>query len=180
MCADWKALFRWPFSGAKFILQCWFIHANSVFTDDHGLDTADGAFLIFTLNILLAQFGAADISSSGAAIGAVAAGPLTAVLVVAGAGSGHLRRPQVPHHLRNRRDDGGAGHRSPSTVWWCRPVLASMLVATLLRRVITVTAWSVALFLLHLPVSICRTFPGGACLATLTLVVTTAAQVVVI
>ncbi|WP_191964688.1 ABC transporter permease, partial [Mycobacterium tuberculosis] len=44
--------------------------------------------LIFTLNILLAQFGAADISGSGAALGAVTQlGPLTTVLVIAGAGA---------------------------------------------------------------------------------------------
>src|SRR6185295_10381263 len=44
--------------------------------------------IIFTLNILLAEFGAADISGAGAALGAVTQlGPLVTVLVVAGAGS---------------------------------------------------------------------------------------------
>ena len=44
--------------------------------------------LIFTLNILLAEFGAADVSGAGAAMGAVTQlGPLVTVLVVAGAGS---------------------------------------------------------------------------------------------
>jgi phospholipid/cholesterol/gamma-HCH transport system permease protein len=44
--------------------------------------------IIFTLNVLLAEFGAADISGAGAALGAVTQlGPLVTVLVVAGAGS---------------------------------------------------------------------------------------------
>ena len=44
--------------------------------------------IIFTLNILLAEFGAADVSGAGAALGAVTQlGPLVTVLVVAGAGS---------------------------------------------------------------------------------------------
>ncbi|AFE11902.1 hypothetical protein MRGA423_03670 [Mycobacterium tuberculosis RGTB423] len=44
--------------------------------------------IIFTLNILLAEFGAADISGAGAALGAVTQlGPLTTVLVIAGAGA---------------------------------------------------------------------------------------------
>jgi phospholipid/cholesterol/gamma-HCH transport system permease protein len=44
--------------------------------------------IIFTLNMLLTEFGAADISGAGAALGAVTQlGPLVTVLVVAGAGS---------------------------------------------------------------------------------------------
>jgi hypothetical protein len=44
--------------------------------------------LIFTINILLTEFGAADVSGATAAIGAVTQlGPIVTVLVVAGAGS---------------------------------------------------------------------------------------------
>lgn len=82
-----KALFRWPFQWREFILQCWFIMRVG-FLPTIMVSIPLTVLLIFTLNILLAQFGAADISGSGAAIGAVTQlGPLTTVLVVAGAGS---------------------------------------------------------------------------------------------
>jgi ABC-type transporter Mla maintaining outer membrane lipid asymmetry permease subunit MlaE len=65
--------------------------------------------LIFTLNILLAEFGAADISGSGAAIGAVTQlGPLVTVLVVAVPG----RRPSAPTSAR-------APSARRSTRWRC-------------------------------------------------------------
>ncbi|HXO55168.1 MAG TPA: ABC transporter permease, partial [Mycobacterium sp.] len=88
MCAlTGKALFRTPFQWREFILQCWFIMRVSL------LPTAAVAIpltvlVVFTLNTLLASFGAADISGAGAALGTVTQmGPLTTVLVVAGAGS---------------------------------------------------------------------------------------------
>lgn len=72
-----KALFRWPFQWREFILQCWFIMRVG-FLPTIVVSIPLTVLLIFTLNILLAQFGAADISGSGAAIGAVTQlGPLT-------------------------------------------------------------------------------------------------------
>src|SRR5580693_2927558 len=82
-----KALFRRPFQWREMIEQGWFITSVSL------LPTLAVAIpltvlIIFTLNILLAEFGAADISGAGAALGAVTQlGPLTTVLVIAGAGS---------------------------------------------------------------------------------------------
>ena len=82
-----KALFRWPFQWREFILQCWFI-MRVAFLPTIMVSIPLTVLLIFTLNVLLAQFGAADLSGAGAAIGAVTQlGPLTTVLVVAGAGS---------------------------------------------------------------------------------------------
>jgi phospholipid/cholesterol/gamma-HCH transport system permease protein len=71
----------------ELILQCWFLLSVTM------LPTILAAIpltvlLTFTLNVLLGEFGAADISGAGAALGAVTQlGPLTTVLVVAGAGS---------------------------------------------------------------------------------------------
>src|SRR5689334_8998585 len=82
-----KALFRRPFQWREFILQCWFI-MRVAFLPTVFVSIPLTVLLIFTLNVLLAQFGAADLSGAGAAIGAVTQlGPLTTVLVVAGAGS---------------------------------------------------------------------------------------------
>ncbi|MDI3313120.1 MAG: ABC transporter permease [Mycobacterium sp.] len=88
MCAlTGKALFRWPLEWRELVEQCWFLLSVTL------LPTIMASIpltvlLTFTLNVLLAEFGAADISGAGAAIGAVTQlGPLTTVLVIAGAGS---------------------------------------------------------------------------------------------
>ncbi|WP_375486371.1 MlaE family ABC transporter permease [uncultured Mycobacterium sp.] len=82
-----KALFHWPPQGREFILQCWFIMRVGILPTI-AVSIPLTVLLTFTLNVLLAQAGAADISGAGAAIGAVTQlGPLTTVLVVAGAGS---------------------------------------------------------------------------------------------
>ena len=65
-----KALFRWPFQWREFILQCWFI-MKVAFLPTIMVSIPLTVLLIFTLNVLLAQFGAADLSGAGAAIGAV-------------------------------------------------------------------------------------------------------------
>ena len=82
-----KALFRRPFQWREFILQGWFLMQGGV-PAHLAVSIPLTVLLIFTLNILLAEFGAADISGAGAALGAVTQlGPLVTVLVVAGAGS---------------------------------------------------------------------------------------------
>ena len=82
-----KALFRRPFQWREFILQGWFL-MRVAFLPTIAVAIPLTVLIIFTLNILLAEFGAADISGAGAALGAVTQlGPLVTVLVVAGAGS---------------------------------------------------------------------------------------------
>jgi phospholipid/cholesterol/gamma-HCH transport system permease protein len=82
-----KALFRWPFQWREFLQQGWFLFTVS-FLPTVMVAIPLTVLIVFTLNILLASFGAADISGAGAALGAVTQlGPLVTVLVVAGAGS---------------------------------------------------------------------------------------------
>jgi phospholipid/cholesterol/gamma-HCH transport system permease protein len=82
-----RALFKPPFQWREFILQSWFLFRVS-FLPTLAVSAPLTVLLIFLLNILLAEFGAADVSGAGAAIGAVTQlGPLVTVLVVAGAGS---------------------------------------------------------------------------------------------
>ncbi|KUI04709.1 ABC transporter permease [Mycobacterium sp. IS-3022] len=87
MCVDTaKALTR-PFQWREFKLQSWFLFRVS-FLPTVAVAIPLTVLIIFTLNILLSEFGAADISGAGAALGAVTQlGPLVTVLVVAGAGS---------------------------------------------------------------------------------------------
>lgn len=82
-----KALLRTPFQTREFILQAWFL-MRVAFLPTVAVAIPLTVLIIFTLNILLAEFGAADVSGAGAALGAVTQlGPLVTVLVVAGAGS---------------------------------------------------------------------------------------------
>jgi phospholipid/cholesterol/gamma-HCH transport system permease protein len=81
-----KALLR-PFQWREFIQQSWFLIRVS-FLPTVMVAIPLTVLIVFTLNILLTEFGAADISGAGAALGAVTQlGPLVTVLVVAGAGS---------------------------------------------------------------------------------------------
>lgn len=82
-----KALFTRPFQWKEFVLQSWFL-IRVAFLPTLAVSIPLTVLIIFTLNILLAEFGAADISGAGAGLAAVTQlGPLVTVLVVAGAGS---------------------------------------------------------------------------------------------
>ena len=86
-----RASLRGPIQWREFIDQSWFVVSVSL------LPTLLVAMpftvlVVFTLNLLLVEFGAADLSGAGAALGAVTqVGPLVTVLIVAGAGSGKTR-----------------------------------------------------------------------------------------
>jgi phospholipid/cholesterol/gamma-HCH transport system permease protein len=81
-----KALLK-PFEWREFILNGWFLMRVSLLPTI-AVSIPETVLLIFTINILIAEFGAADVSGATAAIGAVTQlGPIVTVLVVAGAGS---------------------------------------------------------------------------------------------
>ena len=91
--------------------------------------------LIFTLNILLSEFGAADISGAGAAIGAVTQlGPLTTVLVVAGAGSTAICADLGARTIREEIDAMEVLGIDPIHRLVVPRVVAATLVATLAQR----------------------------------------------
>jgi phospholipid/cholesterol/gamma-HCH transport system permease protein len=87
MCAlTGKALLQ-PFEWREFVANGWFLMRVSLLPTI-AVSIPETVLLIFTLNILLAEFGAADVSGAGAGIGAVTQlGPIVTVLVVAGAGA---------------------------------------------------------------------------------------------
>lgn len=79
------AMFKPPFAWREFILQAWFVARVSI-VPTLMLAIPFTVLLVFTFNILLVEFGAADFSGTGAAIGTVTQiGPIVTVLVVAGA-----------------------------------------------------------------------------------------------
>jgi phospholipid/cholesterol/gamma-HCH transport system permease protein len=159
-----KALFRWPFQWREFILQCWFI-MRVAFLPTIMVSIPLTVLLIFTLNVLLAQFGAADLSGAGAAIGAVTQlGPLTTVLVVAGAGSTAICADLGARTIREEIDAMEVLGIDPIHRLVVPRVVAATLVATLLNGlVITVGLVGGYLFGVYL-----QNVSGGAYLATLT------------
>jgi phospholipid/cholesterol/gamma-HCH transport system permease protein len=81
-----KALMK-PFEWREFIFNGWFLMRVSLLPTI-AVSIPETVLLIFTLNILLAEFGAGDASGALAAIGTVTQlGAIVTVLVVAGAGS---------------------------------------------------------------------------------------------
>ncbi|MDG3015300.1 MlaE family ABC transporter permease [Speluncibacter jeojiensis] len=81
------ALGRRPFAWREFLVQSWFIARVSLLPAVL-MSIPFTVLVVFTLNSLLTQIGAGDMSGAGAGLGAVTQiGPLVTVLVVAGAGA---------------------------------------------------------------------------------------------
>src|SRR3984893_18278497 len=82
-----KFAFRRPFQAREFLEQSWFVARVSL-APTLLVAIPFTVLVSFTLNILLRELGAADLSGAGAAFGAVTQlGPLVTVLIVAGAGA---------------------------------------------------------------------------------------------
>lgn len=82
-----KFAFRRPFQWREFLDQTWFVARVSL-APTLLVAIPFTVLVSFTLNILLRELGAADLSGAGAAFGAVTQiGPLVTVLIVAGAGA---------------------------------------------------------------------------------------------
>ncbi|HXA10826.1 MAG TPA: ABC transporter permease [Mycobacterium sp.] len=159
-----KALLK-PFQWREFILQGWFLMRVS-FLPTIAVSIPLTVLLIFTLNILLREFGAADVSGAGAAIGAVTQlGPLTTVLVVAGAGSTAICADLGARTIREEIDAMEVLGIDPIHRLVVPRVVAATLVATLLNGlVITVGLVGGYIFGVYL-----QNVSGGAYLSSLTL-----------
>src|SRR5271170_2394510 len=161
-----KAMFRRPFQWRELILQSWFI-MRVAFLPTIMVSIPLTVLLIFTLNILLREFGAADVSGAGAAIGAVTQlGPLTTVLVVAGAGSTAICADLGARTIREEIDAMEVLGIDPIHRLVVPRVVAATVVATLLNGTV-ITIGLVGGFLFGVKL---QNVSGGAYLATLTLV----------
>ena len=80
-------IFKPPFAWREYLEQTWFVARVSMLPALL-LTLPYSVLLVFAFNILLKEFGAADFSGTGAAIGTVnQIGPVVTVLVVSGAGA---------------------------------------------------------------------------------------------
>ncbi|WP_197375807.1 MlaE family ABC transporter permease [Mycolicibacterium baixiangningiae] len=161
-----KALFRPPFQWREFILQAWFLFRVS-FLPTVAVSVPLTVLIIFTLNILLAEFGAADVSGAGAALGAVTQlGPLVTVLVVAGAGSTAICADLGARTIREEIDALEVLGIDPIHRLVVPRVVASTFVALLLNgAVITIGLVGGFIFGVYI-----QNVSAGAYVSTLTLV----------
>lgn len=137
---------RRPFAWREFILQFWFVARVSI-APTLLLAIPFTALAEFTLNILLIEFGAADISGTGAALGTVTQiGPVVTVLVVAGAGATAMCADLGARTIREELDALRVLGINPVQALVVPRVLASTLVAMLLSSLVTLTGLTSGFF----------------------------------
>lgn len=129
---------RRPFAWREFLLQTWFIARVSILPTLM-LSIPFTVLTVFTLNILLVEFGAADYSGTGAALGAVTQiGPVVTVLVVAGAGATAMCADLGARTIREELDALRVMGINPIQALVVPRVLAATVVALALSSSVTV------------------------------------------
>ncbi|MGV0834135.1 MlaE family ABC transporter permease [Mycolicibacterium thermoresistibile] len=133
-----KFAFRRPFQGREFLEQAWFVARVSLMPTL--LVAIPFTVLVsFTLNILLRELGAADLSGAGAAFGAVTqVGPMVTVLIVAGAGATAMCADLGSRTIRDEVDALEVLGINPVQRLVTPRVLASGLVALLLNSLVVI------------------------------------------
>jgi phospholipid/cholesterol/gamma-HCH transport system permease protein len=130
-------MFKPPFAWREFLLQTWFVARVSIFPTLM-LSIPFTVLTVFTLNILLGEFGAADFSGTGAALGAVTQiGPVVTVLVVAGAGATAMCADLGSRTIREELDALRVLGINPVQSLVVPRMLAATVVALLLSSVVT-------------------------------------------
>lgn len=131
-----RAAFRRPFQRREFVDQAWFVARVSLVPTV--LVAVPFTVLVsFTLNILLREIGAADLSGAGAALGAVTqVGPMVTVLIVAGAGATAICADLAARTIREEIDAMRVLGIDPIQRLVVPRVLASTIVALLLNGLV--------------------------------------------
>jgi phospholipid/cholesterol/gamma-HCH transport system permease protein len=158
---------RKPFAWREFLLQSWFVARVSL-VPTLLLAIPFTVLLIFTFNILLIEFGAADFSGTGAAYGTVTQiGPVVTVLVVAGAGATAMCADLGARTIRDELDALRVMGVNPIQTLVVPRVLAATVVATLLSSIVImvglVGSFMFAVFVQHVTPG---TFVGGLTVIT--------------
>jgi phospholipid/cholesterol/gamma-HCH transport system permease protein len=130
---------RRPFATRELVLQSWFVARVSLLPTLM-LSIPFTVLTVFTLNVLLIEFGAGDFSGSGAALAAVTQiGPLVSVLVVAGAGATAMCADLGSRTIREELDALRVLGINPVQALVVPRVLAATLVSMLLSGLVIVT-----------------------------------------
>jgi phospholipid/cholesterol/gamma-HCH transport system permease protein len=138
MCLDtFVLMFKPPFAWREFVSQSWFVARVSV-GPSIMVAIPFTVLVVFTLNILLIEFGAADFAGSGAALGTVQqVGPVVTVLVIAGAGATAMCADLGARTIREELDALRVLGINPVQSLVVPRVLAATLVAALLNSIVT-------------------------------------------
>jgi phospholipid/cholesterol/gamma-HCH transport system permease protein len=130
-----KFAFRRPWQWREFLEQSWFIALAPTLL----VAIPFTVLVSFTLNILLRELGAADLSGAGAAFGAVTqVGPLVTVLIVAGAGSTAMCADLGSRTIREEIDAMEVLGINPVQRLVTPRMLAAGLVALLLNSLVVI------------------------------------------
>ncbi|MFZ2527163.1 MAG: ABC transporter permease [Rhodococcus sp. (in: high G+C Gram-positive bacteria)] len=133
-----KFLFRRPFQMREFLEQSWFVVRVSL-VPTLLVAIPFTVLVSFTLNILLRELGAADLSGAGAAFGAVTqVGPMVTVLIVAGAGATAMCADLGSRTIREEIDAMEVLGIDPVQRLVTPRMLASGLVAMLLNGLVCI------------------------------------------
>lgn len=133
------AMFKRPFPIREFLEQMWFMARVSLLAALL-LSIPFVVLTVFTFNVLLVEFGAADYSGSGAALGAVnQIGPFVTVLVVAGAGASAMCADLGARTIREEIDALRVMGIDPMQALVVPRVLAATLTALLISSMVTLT-----------------------------------------
>lgn len=129
---------RAPFAWRELVEQAWFVARVSLLPTVL-LSIPFSVLSVFTLNVLLVEFGAADFSGSGAALGAVTQiGPLVTVLVVAGAGATAMCADLGARTIREELDAMRVIGIDPIQALVVPRVLAATVVALMLDAIVVI------------------------------------------
>jgi phospholipid/cholesterol/gamma-HCH transport system permease protein len=137
---------RRPFAAREFVLQSWFVARVSLLPTLL-LAIPYTVLVVFTFNILLLEFGAADFSGVTAAFATVTqVGPIVTVLVVAGAGATAMCADLGARTIREELDALKVMGIQPIQALVVPRVLAATLIAVLLSSLVVLTGLVGAFF----------------------------------
>jgi phospholipid/cholesterol/gamma-HCH transport system permease protein len=146
--------FRPPWAWREFLFQTWFVARVSI------LPTIFMAipFVVlgtYTLNILFVEFGAADLSGSGVALGVVTqGGPIVTVLVISGAAATAMCADLGSRAIREELDAMKVLGINPIQALVVPRILATTVAAVLLAAVVTmvgiIAAYFFSVYLQHI------------------------------
>lgn len=130
------ALPRRPFAWRELLLQSWFVARVSILPTLM-LAIPFSVLMVFTFNTMFVEFGAADYTGAGAALGTVTqVGPMVTVLVVAGAGATAMCADLGSRTIREELDALRVLGINPIQALVVPRILAATAVALLLTSVV--------------------------------------------
>jgi phospholipid/cholesterol/gamma-HCH transport system permease protein len=132
------AAFTTRFAWREFIDQTWFVARVSLMPAIL-LAIPFTTFIVFLLNVLLLEIGAADLSGSASAVAAIQIGPIVDVLVVAGAGATAMCADLGARTIREELDAMRVMGINPVQALVVPRVAAGALVAVMLGAIVTLS-----------------------------------------